>query len=186
MTNLKDLLAIANGKIDKAKPKAADSKVKTKEQEKFSAHKTKVESRTSEANQFDELEQYIDDAANTSVPPNFMTGFSKDGNQLEVGDPVVGVHKGQNTSGTVVGVEGDNVTVEWKDKTVTEVKAQTLQMTNVDDDYELETMYIESYEPAQNMGFDKESFNEDGDLEDLLRGGATSSSSGLSYNLGDL
>lgn len=186
MANLKELLAIANGKIAEDTAKAKDSKVKTKEQEKLNVHRTKVESRLTEENQFDELAQYIDDAANTSVPPNFTTGFSKDGNQLEVGDPVVGIHKGQNMSGTVVGVEGDNITVEWRDKSVTEVKAQTLQMTNVDDDYELETMYIESYEPDQTMGFDKESFNEDGDLEDLLKGGTTESKSGLAYNLGDL
>lgn len=38
----------------------------------------------------------------------------------------------------------------------------------MDTDYEEETMYIESKEPT--MGFDKESFNEDTDLHDLLTG----------------
>lgn len=185
MATLAELIAAANAKS--AQPKAQTSQVKTKEMEKPAVHKTKVESSQPmfEEDSFDLLEDTIQDIAVTSVEPSFNMGISKDGNKLELGDPVTGIHKGQNMRGEVVGIEGDNITVQWKDKTVTQVKADTLTMTNVDDDMMEETMYIESVEPIQNMGFDKESFVEDTDLDSLLRG--SSSSTGSSYNFnGDL
>ena len=52
----------------------------------------------------------------------------------------------------------------------TKVKINTLELSNVDDDYEEETMYIEAAQPIQTMGFDKESFVEDTDLQSLLNG----------------
>ena len=125
-----------------------------------------------ETNQFDELDEFITDASTNSVPPNFNTGLSKDGNQLQVGDPVVGIHQGRRMSGQVIAIQNEIVTVEWRDRTTSNVKANQLELSNVDDDMELETMYIEAA-PEPYMGFDKESFTEDTDLEALLKGDAT-------------
>lgn len=138
-------------------------------------HKTKVESNIRETNMFDNLEEYIDGVNTTAVPPELDPAI--DG--FQVGDPVVGVHKGYKMAGQVIDVNGDNVTVEWKNHDVTEVKADSLELTDVDTDYEEETMYIEAQEP--NMGFDKESFNEDADLHDLLTGSNVPDSSGMSF-----
>lgn len=134
-----------------------------------------------EENLFDELDTFIDNTAVNSTEPTFNTGLSKDGQQLQVGDPVVGIHRGQNMSGQVIAIQGDMVTVEWKDHTTSNVKAGQLELTNVDDDYEEQTMYIESAEQPY-MGFDKEAFNEDTDLDSLLRGRPGQSS----FNYGNI
>ena len=134
-----------------------------------------------EENLFDELDTFIDNTAVNSTEPTFNTGLSKDGQQLQVGDPVVGIHRGQNMSGQVIAIQGDMVTVEWKDHTTSNVKARQLELTNVDDDYEIQTMYIESAEQPY-MGFDKEAFNEDTDLDSLLRGRPGQSS----FNYGNI
>lgn len=123
----------------------------------------------SEENLFDELDDFIDNTVTNSTEPTFNTNLSKDGQQLQVGDPVVGIHKGQNMSGQVIAIQDDIVTVEWKDRTVSNVRAGQLELSDVDDDYEEQTMYIESAEQPY-MGFDKEAFNEDGDLDALLKG----------------
>ena len=172
MSNLRDLLNKAQAK---AEQKATASQTKVKSAPTYNVHNTKVESQNIQENQFDDLDGFMSDLSNTAVPPNFNSGISKDGNQLTTGDPVVGIHRGQRMNGQVIAVNGDKVTVEWKDRSVTEVPADSLELTNVDDDYAEETMYIESNEPIQNMGFDKESFVEDSDLESLLRGRADGS-----------
>lgn len=122
-----------------------------------------------EENLFDELDTFIDNTALNSTEPTFNTGLSKDGEQLQVGDPVVGVHRGQEMSGQVIAIQDDMATVEWKDHTTSNIKANQLTLSNVDDDYEIQTMYIESAEQPY-MGFDKEAFNEDTDLDSLLKG----------------
>ena len=134
-----------------------------------------------EENLFDELDTFIDNTAVNSTEPTFNTGLSKDGQQLQVGDPVVGIHRGQNLSGQVIAIQGDMVTVEWKDHTTSNVKASQLELTDVDDDYEEQTMYIESAEQPY-MGFDREAFNEDTDLDSLLRGRPGQSS----FNYGNI
>lgn len=134
-----------------------------------------------EENLFDELDTFIDNTAVNSTEPTFNTGLSKDGQQLQVGDPVVGVHRGQNLSGQVIAIQGDMATVEWKDHTTSNVKASQLELTDVDDDYEIQTMYIESAEQPY-MGFDKEAFNEDTDLDSLLKGRPGQSS----FNYGNI
>lgn len=131
-----------------------------------------------EENLFDNLEDNIDNIALHSVEPDFNIGISKDGQQLQVGDPVVGIHRGTEMSGQVIAMQGDMVTVEWKDRTTSNVKANQLELTNVDDDYEEQTMYIESADQPY-MGFDREAFNEDADLDSLLRG--RPGTTGLSY-----
>lgn len=137
----------------------------------------------SETTPFDELEDEIQDLATNSLPINDLD-LTQDGQSLQVGDPVVGIHQGYDMSGEVIAVNGDNITVLWKDRTQSTVKANTLKMTDVDSDYEEQAMYIESYEPTQNLGFDKESFNEDTDLYSLLHGDDAGSSN---YDLrGDL
>ena len=164
MSNLRDLLARANASATPAR---------------------RAESANTVESQFDQLDDFIQATAVTSVPPNFSEGLSKDGQQLQVGDPVTGIFRGQEMSGQVIAVNGDKITVEWKCQEVSTVKASTLTMTNVDDDYEEETMYIEAAQPIQTMGFDKESFVEDTDLESLLRGdsaGSTSFKYGSSIN----
>lgn len=134
---------------------------------------------------FDELDNFIQDTATLSVPPNFNVGLTKDGNQLQVGDPVVGIHRGQEMSGQVLAIQDDKAVVEWKDRETTKVKISTLTLTNVDDDYEEETMYIESAQPIQTMGFDKESFVEDTDLEALLKGeGFSKTGGGVTFKYG--
>lgn len=160
MSNIRDLLAQARATSTQRRPESA---VK----------------RTEESNSFDELETFIDDVNLGAVPPNFNTGLSKDGQQLQVGDPVTGIHRGQEMSGQVIAVQGDDITVEWKDRTSSVVKAGKLTMTDVDDAMELETMYIESDEQPY-MGFDKESFHEDTDLLSLLRGDAQGNIIGVS------
>lgn len=134
------------------------------------ASSRKVESQKAETNSFDELGTFISDINQSSpLQPNIDYGTNLP-EQFEIGDPVVGMHKGQKLAGQVIDVNGDKVTVEWKDKEVTVVSANQLELSDVDTDYEEQTMYIESNEPY--MGFDKESFNEDSDLEALLRGDA--------------
>lgn len=136
---------------------------------------------------FDELDDAIQNTAASAMPPSFNMGLTKDGNQLQVGDPVTGIHRGQRMSGQVLAVQDDKAVVEWKDRETTKVKINTLTLTNVDDDYEEETMYIEAAQPIQSMGFDKESFVEDTDLECLLReriDGSMSSGSGASFRYG--
>ena len=56
-----------------------------------------------------------------------------------------------------------------KGRTKSNVRANQLTLTNVDDDYELQTMYVEADEQPY-MGFDKEAFHEDTDLDSLLKG----------------
>lgn len=163
MSNLRDLLAKAN----------AGRTIRTYES-----------SIKSETNSFDELEDTISDLAVDSVATNFNTGVSKDGIQLQVGDPVVGTHRGQNLAGQVIAIDGDMVTVEWKNKETSRVRANTLTLSDVDSDYQEQTMYVEAVQP--NMGFDKESFNEDADLEDLLKGRVGESASGASFKYGDV
>lgn len=160
MSNLRDLLAKANAVT--AKPVIRESA-------------PKVES------SFDDLDTFIQDISATTGTQNYDMDLSKDGNALQVGDPVVGIHRGQNMSGQVIAVNGNKVTVEWKDHSVTEVTADTLELSNVDDDYIEETMYIESSEAIQTMGFDKESFVEDTDLDSLLRGGASGAEPAFKY-----
>ena len=122
-----------------------------------------------ETDSYDELEEFIDNVNTRSanMTPT-ATGLSKDGEQLQIGDPVVGIHRGQNMSGQIIAIQGDMITVEWKDRTSSTVKSSQLTLSNVDDDYEEQTMYVEAEQPY--MGFDKESFTEDTDLESLLRG----------------
>lgn len=130
----------------------------------------KVESKqVYETDSFDELEDFIDDVNLTQNEPNFNVGISKDGHQLQVGDPVTGINAGREMSGQVIAIQNDMVTVEWKDRTKSNVRANQLTLTNVDDDYELQTMYVEADEQPY-MGFDKEAFHEDTDLDSLLRG----------------
>ena len=93
MSNLRDLIAKAN-----AKSPMRDS------------------SSMSEENSFDELDNYIQDISTSSVPPNFNTGITKDGNQLQVGDPVVGIHRGQRMSGQCIAIQDDKAVVEWNDQ----------------------------------------------------------------------
>lgn len=135
-----------------------------------SAHK-------SEDNQFDELDTFITNATTNTIPTNMTINIAKDGNQLQIGDPVVGIHKGMRMTGQVLSLEPKDGTavVEWRDKTKSRIKTSQLELSNVDDDVELETMYIESDETNSKepyMGFDKESFTEDTDLECLLKGNA--------------
>lgn len=168
MSNIKNLLARANAPI-----RAKESSV------------------TSETNALDELQDTTQDIAINSMPFTMNSGcnstLTKDGQQLQPGDPVTGIHRGQNMSGQVLSVKDDTAVVEWKDREITRVKIASLTMTNVDDDYEEQTMYIESKDPVPNMGFDKESFVEDTDLESLLKGGANGSlDSGVSFKYGDL
>lgn len=138
---------------------------------------------------FDELEDTIQTTAAYAVPPSFNAGVTKDGNKLQVGDPVTGIHRGQNMSGQVLAIQDDKAVVEWKDRETTKVKISTLTLTNVDDDYEEETMYIEAAQPIQSMGFDKESFVEDTDLECLLRqrvdGSMTDGGASFKYGVND-
>lgn len=130
----------------------------------------KVESKqVHETDSFDELEDFIDDVNLTQNEPNFNVGISKDGHQLQVGDPVTGINAGREMSGQVIAIQNEMVTVEWKDRTKSNVRANQLTLTNVDDDYELQTMYIETNEQPY-MGFDKEAFHEDTDLDSLLKG----------------
>lgn len=130
----------------------------------------KVESKqVHETDSFDELEDFIDDVNLTQNEPNFNVGISKDGHQLQVGDPVTGINAGREMSGQVIAIQDEMVTVEWKDRTKSNVRANQLTLTNVDDDYELQTMYVEADEQPY-MGFDKESFCEDTDLDSLLKG----------------
>lgn len=183
MSNLKELLARANAKIDApAAPAAKDNTAKVKPAPTHEPHITKVESAAAlETNQFDDLDDFMTGLNQTAVPPNFNQGVTKDGNKLQVGDPVVGLHQGQRMSGQVIAVQGDNATVEWKDRRTSTVPINTLELTDVDTDYEEEALFIEAAEPIQTMGFDKESFVEDTDLESLLRGGADGTSSGFKY-----
>lgn len=163
MADLKDLLARANAKTSKV--------IK--------------ESSSIGEDAFDSLEDNIDNLASSSIPLNTgNTDLTKDGNELEVGDPVVGMHKNQRMSGQVIAVDGDDITVEWRDRTVTQVKIDTLELSDVDDDYAEQTMYIEAEEPIQTMGFDKESFVEDTDLESLLKGDSASTGSS-NFKYGD-
>lgn len=146
-----------------------------------SSNPRRVESvqRKAEADSYDDLEEFIDNVNTQSSDfTPATTGLSKDGQQLQVGDPVVGIHNAQNMSGQVIAVQGDLVTVEWKDRTTSNVKANQLTLSDVDDDFELQTMYVEAEQPY--MGFDKESFVEDTDLESLLRG-RSDGSYGTSY-----
>lgn len=171
---------IARAKSQKgATPSVEKSQVRNrKAQGKPDIHKTKVESRTQETNMFDDLEEYIDNVSNSSLAPD----VELDEKDFQVGDPVVGVHKGYKLAGQVIDVNGDNITVEWKNHDVSQVKADDLELSDVDTDYEEQTMYIEAKEP--NLGFDKESFNEDADLHDLLTGSNVPDSSGLSFKYG--
>lgn len=139
-----------------------------------------------ETNVFDELEDFSQNLATSSSQfmPASNVSVTKDGQELQPGDPVTGLHRGQNMSGQVLSVNDDTAVVEWKDREITRVKISTLTMTNVDDDYEEQTMYIESNEP--NMGFDKEAFVEDTDLESLLRGGADGSINSGDFKYGGL
>lgn len=173
---------IAKAKAKKADAQAtAKSKVTQKAAPAYEPHRTKVESQTaSETNMFDNLEEFVDGLQTTEVPPE--SDFAPDG--FQVGDPVVGIHKGQRLSGQVIDVDRDDITVEWKNHDVTQVKADTLELSNVDDDYQEEAMYIESHE--QNLGFDRESFNEDTDLHSLLSGRDEASPSGLGFKYGDI
>lgn len=140
-------------------------------------------SRRNETDMFDELEDSIQSLATSTVPMQ-SDSLTKDGQSLEIGDPVTGIHQGYNMSGEVIGLDGDRAIVRWRDNTQSKVKINTLTMTDVDAADEQEELYLESYEPVPNMGFDKESFNEDIDLESLLKGDSNSSSR---YNFnGDL
>lgn len=146
-----------------------------------SSNPRRVESakRRVETDSYDDLEEFIDNVnTQTSDFTPAATGLSKDGQQLQVGDPVVGIHRGQEMSGQVIAVDGDMATVEWRDRETTRVRANQLTLSDVDDAYELQTMYVEAEQPY--MGFDKESFVEDTDLESLLRG-RSDGSYGTSY-----
>lgn len=147
MSNLKDLLARANAKTSMRETSSCN-----------------------EENQFDELDSFIQDTARTVVPSNYNVGLTKDGNELQVGDPVTGIHKGQKMSGQVININGDSITVEWRDRSTSTENIGNLILTDVDSAYEEETMYIEADQTRQSMGFDKESFVEDSDLESLLKG----------------
>lgn len=146
-----------------------------------SSNTRRVESakRRVETDSYDDLEEFIDNVnTQTSDFTPAATGLSKDGQQLQVGDPVVGIHRGQEMLGQVIAVDGDMATVEWGDRETTRVRANQLTLSDVDDAYELQTMYVEAEQPY--MGFDKESFVEDTDLESLLRG-RSDGSYGTSY-----
>lgn len=180
MSRLDELIAQATSKKP-VKTNQGNSEVRQKETPVYKPHTTKVESIASETNMFDNLEEFIDSVSNSEVPVE--GDYAPDG--FQVGDPVVGLHKNQRMSGQVIDVDRDNITVEWKNHDVTQVKADTLELSNVDDDYEEQTMYIESNEP--NLGFDKESFVEDTDLQSLLNGSNINESSGnLGFKYGDL
>lgn len=181
MSRLDELIAKAKAK----KPdysNSGNSKTTQKAAPTHNVHRTKVESQAaSETNMFDNLEEFMDGLNTSAIPPE--SDYAPDG--FQVGDPVVGIHKGQRLSGQVIDVDRDDVTVEWKNHDVTQVKADTLELSNVDDDYQEEAMYIESQQ--QNLGFDKESFNEDSDLHSLLNGRDDEASpSGLGFKYGDI
>lgn len=181
-SRLDELIARAKAKGDSQS--VTTSQTKQKPAPVHDVHRTKVESvRTPETNAFDEMEEFMGDINTTAIPPE--TDYAPDG--LQIGDPVVGMNRNQRMAGQVIAVDNHMVTVEWKNRDVTQVPADQLQLTNVDDAYEEEAMYIESVEP--NMGFDKESFVEDTDLksllEDRIEGGA-GTSSGLGFKYGDL
>lgn len=180
-SRLDELIAKAKAKHD-IKSTFNDSKVRQKSAPTYQPHRTKVESRTAETNMFDNLEDCIDGLDNTLIPPE--SDFAPDG--LQVGDPVVGIHKGQRLAGQVIDINGDYATVEWKNHDISSVKVDELELSNVDDDYEEETMYIESVQP--NMGFDKEAFVEDTDLKSLLTGRdyESESNNGMGFKYGDI
>ena len=114
MSRLDELIAKAKAKHS-IKDTSNDSKVRQKSAPTYQPHRTKVESQTAETTMFDNLEDYIDGLSNSAIPPE--TDFAPDG--LQVGDPVVGIHKGQRLAGQVIDVHGDYVTVEWKNHDVT-------------------------------------------------------------------
>lgn len=131
----------------------------------------------------DDLDGFVQDVAASQMPVS-TANMTKDGQQLQVGDPVTGIHRGQNMAGQVIAIQDDKAVVEWKDRETTKVKINTLTLTNVDDDYTEETMYIEAAQPIQTMGFDKEAFVEDADLHDLLKGDPVNGSSSGSFRYG--
>ena len=179
-SRLDELIAQATSRKP-VKTNQGDNKVAQKEAPVYKPHTTKVESQATETNLFDNLDEYMDGLQTADIPP--ATDYAPDG--FQVGDPVVGIHKRQRMSGQVIDVDRDNITVEWKNHDVSQVKADTLEISNVDDDYELQTQYIESKEP--NLGFDRESFVEDTDLHSLLHGiDENASSTGLGFKYGDL
>lgn len=180
-SRLDELIAKATAKKADAQ-KVVQSKTTQHAAPTYEPHKTKAESQSaSETNMFDNLEEFMDGLNTSAIPPE--TDYAPDG--FQVGDPVVGIHKGQRLAGQVINVDRDDITVEWKNHDVTQVKADTLELSNVDDDYVEQTQYIESRE--QNLGFDKESFNEDSDLHSLLSGRDESAgSNGLGFKYGDL
>jgi hypothetical protein len=170
---------------ESAQKPAEVNKVKTQPAPTHEPSKTKVETANVQEDAFDDLDTFMSDISQSAVPPNFNDGLSKDNQQLQVGDPVVGMHQGQQMSGQVIGINGNKVAVEWKNRDQSTVPANTLTLSDVDYDYEEETMYIESAVPIANMGFDREAFVEDTDLKSLLEG-KPDGSFDCKYDMGDL
>lgn len=166
MSRLSELIAKANAKAGDTQ-KVQTSKTTQKSAPDYKIHKTKVESAANETNTFDDLEEYMSNIDDTAIVPGYGDDVTKGGNELEVGDPVVGMNRNQRMSGQVIAIDGPNATVEWRNRDVTQMPIDQLELTNVDDDYEEQTLYVESEVP--NLGFDNEAFVNDSDLESLLK-----------------